>query len=110
MPIRITCPHCKRGMLVDERLAGKKGRCKACQQPLTVPPLPTSNNSSAPQTASAPAEAQTAAPTDFEAEAAALSRKHGGLLFTDAEMKAFADIAAEAGVEFDSRQYKVVEV
>src|SRR5579871_6775567 len=79
MPIRITCPHCQRGMLVDERLAGKKGRCKACQQPITVPPLPTSNNSSAPQTSTAPAASSTngekdgaAAPVDVEAEAAAL--------------------------------------
>ncbi|HTU88835.1 MAG TPA: hypothetical protein VMF69_01950 [Gemmataceae bacterium] len=69
MPIRITCPHCKRGMLVDERLAGKKGRCKACQQMLTVPPLPTSNSSAAETT---PAKPQSAAPTDVEAEAAAL--------------------------------------
>ena len=64
-------------MLVDERMAGKKGRCKACQQPLTVPPLPTFN-SSATQTASASppngAEGGAAAPapTDVEAEAAAL--------------------------------------
>jgi len=69
MPIRITCPHCKRGMLVDERLAGKKGKCKACQQILTVPSLPTSN-ASAP--ASAPPEAQAPAPADVEAQAAAL--------------------------------------
>jgi hypothetical protein len=69
MPIRITCPHCKRGMLVDERLAGKKGKCKACQQILTVPSLPASN-SSAP--ASAPPEQQAPAPADVEAEAAAL--------------------------------------
>ncbi|HEY7330213.1 MAG TPA: hypothetical protein VH592_21425 [Gemmataceae bacterium] len=59
-------------MLVDERLAGKKGRCKACQQPITVPPLPTSNNSSAAQTDPASAEEQGAAPVDVEAEAAAL--------------------------------------
>jgi hypothetical protein len=63
MPIRITCPNCKRGMLVDERLAGKKGRCKACQQPITVPPLPASNS---------PATPTASAPVDVEAEAAAL--------------------------------------
>jgi len=63
MPIRITCPHCQRGMLVDERLAGKKGRCKACQQPITVPPLPASNS---------PATPTASAPVDVEAEAAAL--------------------------------------
>lgn len=69
MPIRITCPHCNRGMLVDERLAGKKGRCKACQQVLTVPPLPASNSSAAESASAAP---QAAAPADVEAEAAAL--------------------------------------
>jgi hypothetical protein len=80
MPIRITCPHCKRGMLVDERLAGKKGRCKACQQPITVPPLPASNSSPA-QAAPVPPSSLphlggdgqgTGAPVDVEAEAAAL--------------------------------------
>lgn len=69
MPIRITCPHCKRGMLVDERLAGKKGKCKACQGIITVPSLPTSNSSA---TEAAPAAPQAAAPADVEAEAAAL--------------------------------------
>ncbi len=69
MPIRITCPHCKRGMLVDERLAGKKGKCKACQQILTVPSLPASNSSA---TASSPPEPQAPASADVEAEAAAL--------------------------------------
>ncbi len=56
-------------MLVDERLAGKKGKCKACQQILTVPSLPASDSSA---TASAPPEPQAAAPADVEAEAAAL--------------------------------------
>jgi predicted negative regulator of RcsB-dependent stress response/DNA-directed RNA polymerase subunit M/transcription elongation factor TFIIS len=69
MPIRITCPNCKRAMLVSEHLAGKKGRCKACQHPLTVPPLP---NSSPSMTESAPANPQAVAPVDVEAEAAAL--------------------------------------
>jgi hypothetical protein len=69
MPIRITCPHCKRGMLVDERLAGKKGKCKACQQIITVPTLPASNS---PTAETAPAAPQAAAPADVEAEAAAL--------------------------------------
>jgi hypothetical protein len=70
MPIRITCPHCKRGMLVDERLAGKKGKCKACQQVLTVPSLPASNTPAAGSAPVAPPE-QTP-PADVEAEAAAL--------------------------------------
>jgi tetratricopeptide (TPR) repeat protein len=56
-------------MLVDERLAGKKGKCKACQQPITVPALPASNSSAEP---TAPAEQRAAAPADVEAEAAAL--------------------------------------
>lgn len=69
MPIRITCPHCQRGMLVPESLAGKKGRCKACKQPLTVPALP---NSDTPAAENPTTQSQAAAPADVEAEAAAL--------------------------------------
>jgi hypothetical protein len=52
-------------MLVPEQFAGKKGKCKACQQPITVPML---TGSSSPATESAAA----AKPADVEAEAAAL--------------------------------------
>ncbi len=71
MAIKITCPHCKRGMLVPEQMAGKKGRCKACKQILTVPEL----------TAIAPLQADVPSPeppspshpaADVETEAAAL--------------------------------------
>jgi L-2-hydroxycarboxylate dehydrogenase (NAD+) len=48
-------------------------------------------------------------PGQLEAEAAALSRKHGGLLFTAAEILAFAEIAREADAPFDSRSLKTVE-
>ena len=58
----------------------------------------------------APGNEKALFPGQMEADAAALSRKHGGLLFTDAEMKAFADIAAEAGVELDLRGLKTIEV
>lgn len=69
MPIKITCPHCKRGMSVDERMAGKKGRCKACQQILTVPMLATGT----PQADAAPKAAPPPPPpADVETEAAAL--------------------------------------
>jgi len=49
-------------------------------------------------------------PGQIEAESAALSKKHGGLLFTAAEVDAFAAIAKEAGVSFDSKSFKSVEV
>jgi len=49
-------------------------------------------------------------PGQLEAEAAALSRKHGGLLFTAAEMKAFGEIAAEAQVSFDAASCPQVDV
>jgi len=49
-------------------------------------------------------------PGQIEAEAAALSRKHGGLLFTAAELDAFAGIAREAGVQFNRRQFPAIEV
>jgi hypothetical protein len=56
-------------MLVDERLAGKKGRCKACQQILTVPTLPTSG---AEAKEADKQDAPPVKPVDVEAEAAAL--------------------------------------
>jgi L-2-hydroxycarboxylate dehydrogenase (NAD+) len=49
-------------------------------------------------------------PGQIEAESAALSKKHGGLLFTAAEVDAFSAIAKEAGVAFDSKSFKSVEV
>ena len=49
-------------------------------------------------------------PGQLEADAANLSRKHGGLLFTAAEIKAFAEIAKEAGVGFDAGALPAVEI
>jgi LDH2 family malate/lactate/ureidoglycolate dehydrogenase len=49
-------------------------------------------------------------PGQIEAEAAALSKKQGGLLFTSAEIDAFGAIAAEAGVRFDPATFKKVEI
>lgn len=48
-------------------------------------------------------------PGQPEAENAKLSEKHGGLLFTDAEVEEFKKIAAESGVDFDPTQFKQVE-
>lgn len=49
-------------------------------------------------------------PGQIEAQAAAISAKHGGLLFTAAEMDAFEAIAAEAGVKFDAASFRKVEI
>jgi len=49
-------------------------------------------------------------PGQIEAHAAALSAKHGGLLFTAAELDAFSAIAAEAKVPFDAKSFKQVDV
>ncbi len=49
-------------------------------------------------------------PGQLEANAAALSTKHGGLLFTKAEVEALAEIAKEAGFQFDSSSLKTTEV
>jgi LDH2 family malate/lactate/ureidoglycolate dehydrogenase len=49
-------------------------------------------------------------PGQPEAQAAAHSKKHGGLLFTQAEVDAFADIAKEAGETLDRSKLKQVEV
>src|SRR5262249_54884137 len=31
------CPHCSRALKVKEELAGKKAKCPACGQPVTIP-------------------------------------------------------------------------
>jgi len=49
-------------------------------------------------------------PGQLEAAAAALSKKHGGLLFTQAEIDAFDHIAKEAGFSFDTASLKTVDV
>lgn len=49
-------------------------------------------------------------PGQLEAQAAALTAKHGGLLFTEAEVKALGEIAHEAGVTFDVASFKTVEI
>lgn len=49
-------------------------------------------------------------PGQIEANSAALSQKHGGLLFTEAEVKALGEIAQEAGVKFDAASFKTVDL
>src|SRR3954470_14424905 len=49
-------------------------------------------------------------PGQIEAQGAALSTKHGGLLFTQAEVDALKHIAEEAGVKFDTAALKKVEI
>jgi LDH2 family malate/lactate/ureidoglycolate dehydrogenase len=49
-------------------------------------------------------------PGQLEANAAAQSAKHGGLLFTKAEIDAFAEIAKEAGAAFDAASLKTIEM
>jgi tetratricopeptide (TPR) repeat protein len=77
MPIKFTCPHCKRAMIVADSLAGKKGRCKACQQILTVPKPANAKPSAPAPSPPAPAAPKSEPPppppsADVEAEAAAL--------------------------------------
>jgi len=48
-------------------------------------------------------------PGEPEARAAKLSEKFGGLLFTPAEVDAFADVAKEAGVAFDRAKLREVD-
>ena len=49
-------------------------------------------------------------PGQVEAEAAKLSDRHGGLLFTRAEIGEFAHVAKEAGVPFDPHSLTRVDV
>src|SRR5438876_11058813 len=39
MPIRFKCPHCQKGLVVKEQMAGKKAACPACKKVLSVPAL-----------------------------------------------------------------------
>ncbi|NRA37679.1 MAG: Ldh family oxidoreductase, partial [Planctomycetes bacterium] len=48
-------------------------------------------------------------PGQLEAQAAQLSVTNKGLLFSEAEVEAIAEIAAEAGIEFDPSQLDSVE-
>lgn len=49
-------------------------------------------------------------PGQIEANGAALSAKHGGLVFTKAEIEAFSAIATEAGFPFNASTLKTVEI
>jgi L-2-hydroxycarboxylate dehydrogenase (NAD+) len=50
-------------------------------------------------------------PGQPEAQAAALTKKHGGLLFTKAELEAFHEIAKECGVKpWGGRDFKTVSL
>jgi LDH2 family malate/lactate/ureidoglycolate dehydrogenase len=49
-------------------------------------------------------------PGQIEANGAALSEKHGGLIFTAAEVQEFENIAKEAGVMFDKTALKSIEI
>jgi L-2-hydroxycarboxylate dehydrogenase (NAD+) len=48
-------------------------------------------------------------PGQIEARAAARSERHGGLLFTEAEIRDFQHVAEEAGTSFDPDSLKIVE-
>jgi len=49
-------------------------------------------------------------PGQMEAEAAQLTDKYGGLLFTPAEVEAFAEVAAEVGVAFAADELATAEL
>ena len=57
-----------------------------------------------------PPEGRAMLPGQIEADNAARSAEHDGLLFTKAEIEAFAEIAQEAGVDFDPAAFKTVEL
>jgi L-2-hydroxycarboxylate dehydrogenase (NAD+) len=48
-------------------------------------------------------------PGEPEAKAAALSAKHGGLIFSAAEIDALDEIGKEAGVKLDRSQLKAID-
>src|SRR5260370_40122309 len=46
MTLKFSCPHCRKGIRVKEELAGKKAKCPACQQILTIPTVTRATASS----------------------------------------------------------------
>ncbi len=48
-------------------------------------------------------------PGQIEATAAAATEKAGGLLFTEAELEAFSEVATECGVAFDTSSFATFE-
>ena len=36
MPLKATCPHCKTAYTLDDRVAGKKARCRRCKKSFVV--------------------------------------------------------------------------
>ena len=88
MPIKFTCPHCKKVLSVKDHLAGKKGPCPSCKKIVTVPmqsaaagpaqhaqrPVPTPTNGQTKPNEPKPPEkpaAPESPPEDAEAAAAA---------------------------------------
>src|SRR5713101_2926960 len=61
MTLKFSCPHCRKGIRVKEELAGKKAKCPACQQVLTIP------------TVRGPASPTIKSTTDSDLEAKALA-------------------------------------
>ena len=43
MPIEFVCPKCGRPVKVDDRYAGRSGRCQFCKSPLTAPSPPAAS-------------------------------------------------------------------
>jgi hypothetical protein len=72
MPIKFPCPHCERKLNVADNMAGKKARCPACQQAITIPASGVASAQQAAAAAATPsAPAARKAPRPAKAEAAA---------------------------------------
>src|SRR6516164_5789128 len=62
MTLKFSCPHCRKGIRVKEELAGKKAKCPACQQVLTIPTVTRSTS---------PSPTKSTTESDLEAKALA---------------------------------------
>src|SRR6266849_2413823 len=62
MTLKFSCPHCRKGIRVKHELAGKKAKCPACQQVLTIPTVARSTS---------PTPAKSTNESDLEAQALA---------------------------------------
>jgi hypothetical protein len=47
MPIKFSCPNCKKSLTVRDEMAGKRAGCPGCKKPLTVPAVQVKKNAEA---------------------------------------------------------------
>jgi hypothetical protein len=71
MPIKFACPACKNVMTVDDKFAGKTGKCNKCGGPVSVPNAPAAGAAAGAASPPGAAASNAPAPVQTKAEAKA---------------------------------------